>query len=131
MEHFRTKTQHLGRMDQDRCLNLCIDLVLRLLTMSYVGIFQLNSGEKIRLEWLNSQTLTEMITSAPVLKAGTAMRDLHPGLERKFTALSLHRIAGLKIAWTWNMLDHLRLSEDENKVYIFSCLGVVHWQLDG
>jgi hypothetical protein len=40
-------------------------------------------------------------------------------LERVFNARSLEKIAGIKIVWTDNLMDHLRLTDDDSKVEIF------------
>jgi len=51
-------------------------------------------------------------------------------LERKFNARNLGRIAGIQIAWTKNMADHLRLIDDENKVLIFHYASFLELQRD-
>jgi hypothetical protein len=40
-------------------------------------------------------------------------------LGTQFTARNLERIAGLKIAWTNNLTNHLRISSDDSQIYIF------------
>ncbi|KAK4461478.1 hypothetical protein QBC42DRAFT_270086 [Cladorrhinum samala] len=40
-------------------------------------------------------------------------------LEKIFKASNLCRIAGLRIVWTDNLADHLRLSDDDTRVHIF------------
>jgi len=40
-------------------------------------------------------------------------------LDRPFTARNLERIAGLKIVWTDNLPDHLRLMRDDTEVAIY------------
>lgn len=39
--------------------------------------------------------------------------------EESFTAFNLQRLAGLEILWTDNLVDHLRLIENDTKLYIF------------
>ncbi|KAH7397960.1 hypothetical protein BKA64DRAFT_53869 [Cadophora sp. MPI-SDFR-AT-0126] len=41
-------------------------------------------------------------------------------LERIFTAASLEHIANIKIVWTDNLADHLRMSEDDTQVAVYS-----------
>jgi hypothetical protein len=40
-------------------------------------------------------------------------------LEKIFTAQNLVRIAGLDIIWTGNLADHLRLTNDDQRVHVF------------
>jgi hypothetical protein len=39
--------------------------------------------------------------------------------DSKFSAYNLERLAGIKILWTNNIADHLRLVEDDSKLCIF------------
>lgn len=39
-------------------------------------------------------------------------------LENNFTAINL-KLAGLEVVWTDNLIDHLRMSDDDTKVHIF------------
>ena len=43
----------------------------------------------------------------------------HVKLERLFNARTIERIAGIKITWTSNLADHLRLLDDDTGVVIF------------
>lgn len=40
-------------------------------------------------------------------------------LEKMFNAYSLERVAGIKIYWTNNLADHLRMMDDDSRVAIF------------
>lgn len=51
-------------------------------------------------------------------------------LEKNFNAFNLSRIAGLHNAWTDNLIDHLRISEDDTKVHIFHHAGLLECQRD-
>lgn len=55
----------------------------------------------------------------------TLIRHFQPSSTEKgklpssFTAEKLDRIAGIKIRWTGNLLDHLKMTDDDSAVYIF------------
>jgi hypothetical protein len=40
-------------------------------------------------------------------------------IPKLFNAVNLNRIAGIKICWTSNLLDHLQMTDDERMVHIF------------
>ena len=40
-------------------------------------------------------------------------------IPKLFNAVNLHRIAGIKICWTSNLLDHLQMTDDDTTVHIF------------
>ena len=49
-------------------------------------------------------------------------------LEKLFTAPNIERIAGISIRWTDNIVDHLRLVEDDSAVVIFHHASFLKWQ---
>ena len=49
-------------------------------------------------------------------------------LEKMFTAPNIERIAGIKIRWTDELVDHLRLVEDGRAVVIFRHASFLKWQ---
>lgn len=93
-----------------------IDLAASLLLMMDFGHIQHGLSGRQRLHWIDG-TLKDCVRlgveSSPCLG--------HEGirLQRSFTVLSLVRIAGLEIVPTTNLLDHLRLLQDDKKLYIF------------
>lgn len=50
-------------------------------------------------------------------------------LESSFNAMNLVRIAGLKIEWTDNLVDHLQLTNEDTKVHIFHHISWLERQL--
>ena len=93
-----------------------IELAARLLLMLSIGNPKncLTPGQRM-IEW-KSGTLKKLVTDrfSPTHVSGD-----HVKLPRLFNALQLVKIAGLKVAWTNNLADHLLLREDDTKVCIF------------
>ena len=52
----------------------------------------------------------------------------HIKLEKQFNALNLHRIAGIRIFWTDNLADHLRMMNDDKTVAIFYHASFLEYQ---
>jgi hypothetical protein len=48
--------------------------------------------------------------------------------EGEFTAYNLQRYAGVEIAWTDNLADHLRLSRNRKRLYISHHASFLQWQ---
>lgn len=103
-------------------------LAARLLLMLNIGNPKhcLTPGQT-RIDW-RSGTLKELVgyqfSSIPVLSD-------HVKLSRQFNALQLVKIAGVKVAWTNNLADHLLLQEDDTKVYIFHHASFLQCHRDG
>jgi hypothetical protein len=55
----------------------------------------------------------------PLVPALTNRSIIRVKLDRLFIARNLERIAGLKIVWTDNLSDHLRLMRDDTEVTIY------------
>jgi hypothetical protein len=51
-------------------------------------------------------------------------------LEKNFTARNIEELAGLRIVWTGNLLDHLQIRREENTVCIFHHAAFLHYQAD-
>jgi hypothetical protein len=50
-------------------------------------------------------------------------------LPKTFDAWSIHNVGGIKIELTDNLADHLRLVEDDTKVYIFHHASILEYQI--
>ncbi|KUI66045.1 hypothetical protein VM1G_01349 [Cytospora mali] len=114
-DNLRTKltTPH---HNEDELLENSIDLVSGLLLMMDCGTFVHGFSGRTELLWKQGslrQHLADHFGETPVLG--------HDGvkLEKNFIARNLGRIAGLEIVWTDNLVDHLRMSDDDTKVHIF------------
>jgi hypothetical protein len=52
----------------------------------------------------------------------------HIKLEKQFNALNLQRIAGIRISWTDNLADHLRMMDDDKTVAVFYHASFLEYQ---
>ena len=107
------------RDDQEK-VNGAIDLAARLVSMTNVGELQFGFSGQERLHWVEN-SLHKCIQDyfdAPRMLGSERVK-----LERGFNARNLGRIGGIKIQFTNNLADHLRLSEDDMKVAIFHHVG--------
>lgn len=110
---FKLTTTHAR---EDELLETSIDLATSLLLMIDCGSLALGFSGKTEISWTDGCLrlhLEEWFGERPVLA--------HNGIKltKNFTALHLCRIAGMEIVWTDNLIDHLRLTEDDTKVHIF------------
>ena len=101
-----------------------IDLTVRLLLMIQIGGFHnvLIPGQET-LTWADgslSDSLTIPFTRDYVLKDAV-------DLEKTFTARNIERIAGIRIVWTNNLLDHLRMRDDDT-VALFHHASFLNFQ---
>ena len=123
----------------DELLDSSINLAARLLLMMEFGNLQFGFSGLTGLAWKNDKSLADCVKehfqvsrSLSQERRDGSLEDFFKdylllsrngqesvSLERKFNARNLGRIAGIQIAWTKNMADHLRLIDDENKVLIF------------
>ncbi|TGJ81043.1 hypothetical protein E0Z10_g7723 [Xylaria hypoxylon] len=62
------------------------------------------------------------------LGSGTRLQPDKPQIGRIFTALNLRKIGGMRIEWTRNLADHLRLVDDDKTVSIFDCVAFLKFQ---
>lgn len=102
-------------------------LAASLLSMTKVDNYDW-SARHLSLHWPKDKCLRDVIEErwADV----QVMGDTKVGLEKSFTALGLDRIGGLDIIWTWELANHLLLTDDNRKVHIFHGLTCLHWQLE-
>ena len=132
--HLRHKTQDLLRQkltkvhkNELELIDNTIDLCASLLLMTDFGQAEHIFSGRRKLDW-TSGTLHECVSlgfhRTPSLE--------HKGikLERTFNAESLNQFAGLKIVPTTNLLDHLRLTNDDTKVHIFHHASFLNHQLE-
>ncbi|PLB52137.1 hypothetical protein P170DRAFT_507003 [Aspergillus steynii IBT 23096] len=115
---------------QDDAINGSIDLAAGLLTMIGIGKPRFGSLGYEVMEW-RTGPFGEFIRNwfdEQKTQTGEYVR-----FERSFHALSLEVIAGVKIEWTYNLVDHLRLldaddDQHESVVQIFHCASFLHLQ---
>lgn len=102
--------------NEDDLLENSINLAVSLLSMIDCGSLVHGFSGKTEISWKDGslrQYLDHYFEEKPVL-AHNGVR-----LQKNFTARNLCRIAGMKIVWADNLVDHLRLTEDDSKVHIF------------
>jgi len=93
-----------------------INLAARLFCMIDIGSIPAGFSGPSPLEWKTDSLHTFIagkFSSTPELSKEKVK------LERIFIGQNLERIAGLKIIWTNNLVNHLRLSMDDTHVSIF------------
>jgi hypothetical protein len=70
-----------------------------------------------------SPTATTQPASTP-----PACTHRHIKLEKQFNALNLQRIGGIRISWTDNLADHLRMMDDDKTVAVFYHASFLEYQ---
>jgi hypothetical protein len=110
------KYPDLASSDYDDWIFKSVNFAVRLWLMLDVGDYM--SGVlpgQTRLCW-GEESIRNLINSEfninPVL-------DSNIKLEKMFNACNLERLAGIKICWTNNLADHLRMMDDDRRVAIF------------
>lgn len=116
-DHLRSKLTTL-HANEDEILENSIDLAASVLVMISFCSYSYGFSGRRWLNWNNGSSLHTFLRDF--------FHDSHTGatkenakLEKIFTAHNLTRIAGLEVVWTDNMLDHLRLTDDDQRVHIF------------
>lgn len=102
--------------DEEEILENSVNLVSSLLLMVHFGTFSYGFSGRKALQWEEGslrQHVAHYFGAPPVLSHERVK------LEKNLTAVNLDRIAGLEIIWTDNLIDHLRMSDDDTKVHIF------------
>lgn len=98
-------------VNENELLDSSVDLTARLVSMMDIGVLQYGFSGRRELVW-NQGTLKDFVNgyfNVPVM----LRQDIK--LENTFNARNLGRIAGIKIVWTDNLADHLRMIDDEDK----------------
>lgn len=113
-EHLREQISAPKSEETDAMLEFTIDLAARLSLMTFVGRFPFDSGQRT-LTWTEKSLQNELNKSFKVTL--TPLQRVK--LEKFFTARSIVQIGGMRIDWTSNLADHLRLQEDDTVVSIF------------
>ncbi|KAG5792526.1 hypothetical protein H9Q69_008421 [Fusarium xylarioides] len=103
--------------NEDEMLDNSIDLAASLLMMISFCSFTYGFSGRSHLHW--SHGSLESFVSAYFDPGGPQLGKENVKMEKIFTARNLCRIAGLDIVWTDNLVDHLRLTDDDRRVHIF------------
>lgn len=118
--------------DNDELLCDALDLSARIMLMTSIGSFRNIVGPSQRtLRWQDDENLQNLFSREFSQQRNVAN---HVKLERLFNARTIERIAGIKITWTSNLADHLRLLDDDTRVVIFHHASflkeMVSWYVD-
>lgn len=111
--------RNLRPEDPEALLCESVDLAVRLWLMIDVG--ELKDGfvpGQRPLLWKRG-LLRDLLEERFGLAIATPRRVVRVKLDRIFNARNLERIAGLKIIWTDNISDHLRLMVDDTRIAIY------------
>ena len=132
--HLRHETQDLLRPkltkvheNELELIDNTIDLCARLLLMTDFGQAEHIFSGRRKLDW-TSGTLQECVSLGFGRTPSLEPKGIK--LERTFNAESLNQFAGLVIVPTTNLLDHLRLTNDDTKVHIFNHASFLNHQLE-
>lgn len=123
---FDSDSSNSGYEDDDDVWDDLVDLAVRLWVMIPVGGFRQISNPGTSLEWISwslQETLRQRFQKQVSLKESVK-------LEKMFNATGLERIGGLRIIWTSNLLDHLRMQDDDTRVSIFHHASFLHLHRD-
>jgi hypothetical protein len=96
----------------ENSINLAASLVLM---MSFCGYSYGFSGRS-QLRW-DQDSLRSFVLS--YFEPGSDLTKQNVKLDKIFIARNLSRIVGLEIIWTDNLVDHLRMTDDDRRVHIF------------
>ncbi|KAI1346407.1 hypothetical protein F5Y01DRAFT_319774 [Xylaria sp. FL0043] len=113
--------------NEDELLENTIDLAASLVVMCDCGISSHGFSGSTEIQWQHDslgEFLAKYFGEKPILSHENIK------LEKTFKARNFGRIAGLEIIWTDNLVDHLRLTDDDTKVHVFhhaSFLQSQHW----
>lgn len=112
----------------DESLENSIDLAASLAAMCDCGASSHGLSGSTEIQWRHD-SLRDFLAKTFHVRPILALEKIK--LETTFTARNLNRIAGLEIIWTDNLVDHLRLTDDDTKVYVFhhaSFLEAQRWR---
>lgn len=104
------------RLDEDEILDNTIDLATRLYLMINIGAYHSTITQGTRLLWNNSNT-QEFLHENFQRRPGPSETNMR--FEKDFTAINMQQIADIRICWTNNLLDHLRMVDDDRVVAVF------------
>ncbi|KAF4978536.1 hypothetical protein FDECE_18199 [Fusarium decemcellulare] len=115
--------QEIGNKEDgiDNTINLCASL----LVMTEIGQSHIGLSGQTPVRWESRSleaALAEHFTPQKTLTVDNTK------LGKLFTGRNLSRISGIKIIWTTNLADHLRLTDDDQAVFVFHCTSFLRFQ---
>ncbi|KEF60828.1 uncharacterized protein A1O9_02390 [Exophiala aquamarina CBS 119918] len=97
----------------ETAIDASIDLTARLVSMANIGMLQFGVSAGIKLPW-EGGSIQDLI-NGHFVRPGH--QEANARLERNFKGCNLNRNAGIKIVWTSNLADHLRITDEEVAVF--------------
>lgn len=117
-ELFRLDTQSRSEAEKERMAEGSVNLVVRLLFMVDIGPISQNHIPSLTyVQWTDDNSDVGTVLEEHFKKSEEDAGKIK--FDSKFSAYNLERLAGIKILWTNNLADHLRLMEDDSKLCIF------------
>lgn len=110
---------------QEERIEAAIILMTRLLTMVDIGPRLYSPREMNSVQWKDESVNLKQLLSNHFVPQALGQSDT--GYSRDLTAYNLHKYAGLEFEWTDNLADHLRLTDNGNKLTIFSHATFLRW----
>jgi hypothetical protein len=115
---FQLDTQGRTDAEKEKMAEGSINLVARLLFMVDIGpISQDHIPSLTYVHWTDDKTHIGTALENHFQKSKEDAGKIK--FDSKFSAYNLERLAGIKVLWTNNIADHLRLVEDDSKLCIF------------
>jgi hypothetical protein len=127
-KYLRPTLSSAASCNSDSLLDRSIELTARLLLMIEFGSQIYGFSGHTELIWDDSSSLEDFV--GRYFKHPPVLGNEGVKLYRTFNAHSIQRIAGIKIVWTNNLVDHLRLTDDDSTVEIFHHATFLHAQLE-
>jgi len=110
----------------DEMLDNSIDLAASLLLMTNFGCYPYGFSGRRQLCWKGENSLRHFVRDHFAYRSELACEGVK--FEKVFTARNLERIAGLTTVWTDNLIDHLRLTDGDQRVHIFHHASFLEYQ---
>jgi hypothetical protein len=124
---FRLDTKGRSDAEKEKMAEGSVNLVVRLLFMIDIGHI---AGNHIPshpyVQWTDDKLNIGTVLEAHFQKSKEDAGKIK--FDSKFSAYNLERLAGIKIVWTNNIADHLRLVEDDSKLCVFHHTTFLKWQ---
>lgn len=109
-------TLRRSSISKESLLDNLMTLAARVWLMLAIGRFQQSLSPSQGIIWTDDGKLGDVLSAR--FSPRNDLRD-QIKLPMAFTAENLERIAGIRIAWTSDLAEHLALREDDTKVVLF------------
>ena len=104
--------------DDEDLIAASIDLAARIWLTLSIGTLPNSLSLGTRVTWNDGPLSTTVHSLWPLPRLSDSIK-----LPKSFHAANIEKIAGIKIEWTSNLVDHLRLEDDDTKVLIYHQLS--------